>query len=235
MNDSKRNKKEQHIIEAAEKVFSAVGYTNAKMDDIATEAGITKVTLYAYFQSKENLYMAVTYKALLLLNESMYATIAAYKNESGLEGTVAIIRTFMEFCEKSFLYAEALLDYFAMVRATNYGKDTSKITEKLQESVYYMKLQDLQNLPFKLTAKEIDRGRQDGSILPDVDPMFHTLHGWTQVIGYTKVLAASGDNNNPLFNVDLRDLKELSLQITRKLLSSGTMQEELMGEQIDDK
>ena len=221
MKDSKRNQKEQNIIEAAERVFSALGYTNAKMDEIAKEAGITKVTLYAYFQSKENLYMAITYKALQLLNESMYKTIEDYKNKSGLEGTVAIIRTFMEFCESNFLYAEALLDYFALVRSTNHGRDNSKITDTMLESIYYMKTQDLQNLPFKLTAKEIERGQEDGSILPELNPMFLTLHGWTQVIGYTKVLAASGDNVNPLFNVNLKDLKELSLKITRKLLRNG--------------
>ncbi len=34
------------------------------MEDIALDAGITKVTLYSYFKSKDNLIMAVTYKAL---------------------------------------------------------------------------------------------------------------------------------------------------------------------------
>lgn len=223
MRDSKRVLKEQNIVQSAERVFSSVGYVNAKMEDIAKEAGITKVTLYAYFQSKENLYMAITYKALQLLNETMYTTIDEQKSMSGLDGTVAIIKTFMDFCESNYLYAEALLDYFALVRSTSHGQDNSKITTTMEESLYYMKMQDLQNLPFKLTAKEIERGQADGSIKPDIDPMFHTLHGWTQVIGYIKVLAASGANVNPLFNVNLKELKTLSLKITRTLLKDGAM------------
>jgi len=60
MNDAKRNAKENLIIDAAERVFSVVGFKNAKMENIAAEASITKVTLYSYFQSKENLYLALT-------------------------------------------------------------------------------------------------------------------------------------------------------------------------------
>lgn len=219
MKDNKRQKKESSIVEAAERVFTAVGFTNAKMDDIAREASITKVTLYAYFQSKENLYMAVSYKSLQLLIESMYSTITESKQVTGLQGTLAIFKTFMDFCESNYLYAETLLDYFALVRSTNHGQDNSKITTTMEESLYYMKMQDVQNLPFKLTAKEIQRGQADGSIKQGIDPMLHTLHGWTQVIGYIKVLAASGENVNPLFNVELKQLRDLSLSITRALLS----------------
>ena len=69
MNDAKRSAKENLIVDAAERVFSVVGFKNAKMENIATEAGITKVTLYSYFQSKENLYLALTYRGLQLLND----------------------------------------------------------------------------------------------------------------------------------------------------------------------
>ncbi|HHH53572.1 MAG TPA: TetR/AcrR family transcriptional regulator, partial [Bacteroidetes bacterium] len=62
MKEEKRLSKEESIITAAEKVFNKVGYKNAKMEEVAKAAGITKVTLYTYFQSKENLYMALTYR-----------------------------------------------------------------------------------------------------------------------------------------------------------------------------
>ena len=62
MKEDKRISKEESIITAAEKVFSEVGYKNAKMEEVASVAGITKVTLYAYFQSKENFYMAITFR-----------------------------------------------------------------------------------------------------------------------------------------------------------------------------
>jgi AcrR family transcriptional regulator len=217
-------------VEAAESVFDVVGFKNAKMEDIASTAGITKVTLYSYFQSKENLYMAVTYKALQLLIDSYYKTIDEYRLRPGKEATIALFENFMNFCENNYLYSEALLDYFALVRSTSSGEDVSKLTDAVKESMYYNKLQDIQNLPFKLTVKEIERGKVDGSILACVDPMFFTLHGWTNVIGYVKVISATGGNATPLFNVSLQDLKAYNLKLADTLLSNPQMVEEIMEE-----
>lgn len=228
MRDNKRIEKEAKLIDAAEKVFSSVGFKNAKMEDIAAKAGITKVTLYSYFQSKENLYMAVTYKALQLLIDHYYKTIDEHRNKNGKESSVALLETFMDFCENNFLYSEALLDYFALVRSTSRGADDSKLTDAIKESMYYNKLQDIQNLPFKLSVKEIERGKKDGSILSSIDPMFFTLHGWTTVIGYVKVIAASGKSATPLFNVSLQNLKAYNLKLADTLLSNHAIVEEIM-------
>ncbi len=221
MRETKRALKESNIVEAAERIFSQVGFKNAKMEDIARQAGITKVTLYTYFQSKENLYMAVTYKALQLLNDNYYKTIDENRDASGLKCVVALTEAFMNFCEDNYLYSEALLDYFALVRSTSRGEDESKLTEAVKESIYYMKVRDIQNLAFKLTAKEIERGKLDGSIHPDIDSMFHTLQGWAMIIGYIKVISASGKNATPLFNVSLKDLKAYTLSLAEAQLSTN--------------
>lgn len=49
----------RRILEAAISVFSEQGYMGAKMDDIASGAGISKPTLYQYFASKEALFGAM--------------------------------------------------------------------------------------------------------------------------------------------------------------------------------
>ncbi|HLO55997.1 MAG TPA: TetR/AcrR family transcriptional regulator [Saprospiraceae bacterium] len=215
MKDNKKNQKESKIVEAAEQVFNEVGFKNAKMEDIASKAGITKVTLYTYFQSKENLYLAVTFKALQLLIEKYYDTIDKNKDKNGLESIIAILDGFMTFCEQNYLYSEALLEYFAMVRSTSDGTNEAKLTEAVKDSIYYVKLQDMHNLPFKLAVKEIERGKRDGSIVSTLDPMLTTLHGWTMVVGYVKVISASGGNATPLFKVTLNDLKSLILRLAR--------------------
>jgi AcrR family transcriptional regulator len=217
MKYSKKNLKESNIILAAEQVFAEVGFKNAKMEDIARKAGITKVTLYTYYQSKENLYLAITYKALQQLIERYYATIDRFKDDTGLECVLAIFDTFMSFCEQNFLYSEALLEYFTLMRSTSEGSVEAKLTEAVKDSIYYLKLQDLHNLPYKLTVKEIERGKRDGSILTDADPMLTTLYGWTTVVGYVKVISASGKNATPLFKVSLKDLKEFNLKLARQM------------------
>lgn len=54
-----RIERERRIIEAALKVFSETGYSGATMDAVAVEAGLSKPTLYQYFQSKEALFSAM--------------------------------------------------------------------------------------------------------------------------------------------------------------------------------
>jgi len=212
MRDEKRNEKENKIIAAAERVFNEVGFKNAKMEDIATEANITKVTLYSYFHSKENLYLAITYKAVSKLNDIYYEIVDRNKVKNGLRSVMDLLSAFMDFCQENYLYSEALLEYFALVRSTNDGSNLTKLTEATKESIYFVKLQDVQNLAFKITAKEIQRGQSDGSIVSNIDPMMYTLYGWASIIGYIKVLAASGSNANPLFNVNLQELKQQVLQ-----------------------
>jgi len=47
------------ILEAALHVFAAKGYAAARMEDIAARAGVTKGTIYLYFQSKEDVFKSL--------------------------------------------------------------------------------------------------------------------------------------------------------------------------------
>ncbi|HOY12567.1 MAG TPA: TetR/AcrR family transcriptional regulator [Saprospiraceae bacterium] len=213
-----RLKKENTIIDAAEIVFGQYGFKNARMEEVSKIAGITKVTLYSYFQSKENLYMAVTYRALQSLADSYNRLIKKLTGENGLVVSVSLMENFMNFCDDHYLYSEALLDYFSVIRSSSAIGDNTKMTEALKESTYFSKVQELHNLPFKIYAREIQRGIDDGSIKPNIDPMFQTLHTWTSVVGYVKINAASGDASMPLFSLSLADLKGYILDQKREIL-----------------
>lgn len=47
------------ILDAALKVFSEQGYTNARLEDIAAEAGFSKSALYNYYKEKDEIFYAV--------------------------------------------------------------------------------------------------------------------------------------------------------------------------------
>jgi AcrR family transcriptional regulator len=51
--------KKDRIIKAAARVFAQKGYAGAAVADIAVQAEIGKGTIYAYFDSKEDLFFAV--------------------------------------------------------------------------------------------------------------------------------------------------------------------------------
>ena len=49
----------EHILWTAMEVFLEAGFERASMDVVATRAGASKRTLYAHFESKENLFLAI--------------------------------------------------------------------------------------------------------------------------------------------------------------------------------
>ncbi len=54
-----KNKKRREILQAAMQVFARDGYHRAKMETVAEEAGIGKGTVYEYFKSKADLFLAL--------------------------------------------------------------------------------------------------------------------------------------------------------------------------------
>ncbi|KJH76154.1 MULTISPECIES: TetR/AcrR family transcriptional regulator [unclassified Pseudomonas] len=50
--------KRQAILDAAKSLFLSNGYANTSMDAVATEAGVSKLTVYSHFNDKETLFSA---------------------------------------------------------------------------------------------------------------------------------------------------------------------------------
>src|SRR5262252_7777997 len=55
----------QEILEAALEVFAEKGFASARMDDIAAKAGVSKGTIYLYFESKEAVFRALVREMLV--------------------------------------------------------------------------------------------------------------------------------------------------------------------------
>ena len=64
------------IVDAALEVFAEKGFAAAKLDDIARRAGISKATLYLYFETKEEIFRAVA-----------RAAVARSRDDRGRPGT----------------------------------------------------------------------------------------------------------------------------------------------------
>jgi AcrR family transcriptional regulator len=52
-------KKYKNLLDKAEELFWKYGYTSVSVDQIAKEAGISKMTIYKHFHSKEDLFVEV--------------------------------------------------------------------------------------------------------------------------------------------------------------------------------
>jgi AcrR family transcriptional regulator len=64
-----RAQRREQILTAATEAFARSGFAATGLDDIATEAGITRVLLYRHFDSKTDLYQAVLDRMCARLEE----------------------------------------------------------------------------------------------------------------------------------------------------------------------
>jgi AcrR family transcriptional regulator len=65
--------KRRQIMDGARKVFLAQGFDGASMGEIARTAGVSKGTLYVYFDSKEKLFEAITHEACAAQAEGIFS------------------------------------------------------------------------------------------------------------------------------------------------------------------
>jgi AcrR family transcriptional regulator len=87
------------IMSAARDVFARKGFNETTMDDIAEAAGLAKGTLYLYFKSKRDLYMAALKEGIAELNAQ---TIEAVEAAQGAQEKIrALVSTRIAYAEEN--------------------------------------------------------------------------------------------------------------------------------------
>jgi AcrR family transcriptional regulator len=66
-----RAERREQILDAATRAFANAGFTATSLDDVAAEAGVTRVILYRHFDSKTDLYRAVLDRACARLTDAV--------------------------------------------------------------------------------------------------------------------------------------------------------------------
>ena len=69
--EREKKQRRRQLIDAAEKVFAAKGFSGATIENIAEEAELSPATLYLYFKNKDELYASLNLKMLEVLIEKM--------------------------------------------------------------------------------------------------------------------------------------------------------------------
>src|SRR5678816_4568183 len=70
------------ILDAALEVFAAKGFAGARMDDIAARAGVTKGTIYLYFQNKEAVFKSLVRDSIGTTIETVLSAGANFEGSS---------------------------------------------------------------------------------------------------------------------------------------------------------
>jgi AcrR family transcriptional regulator len=149
-----RERTRNEILAVAREEFARHGLSGARVEAIAARTSTVKRMIYYYFGSKEGLYLAVL--------EDAYAHIRQSEAELSLDQypPAEAIRRLIEF---TFDYDEAHPDFIRLV-ATENTLDARHIAKSKS-------IQALNRGAITLLQGVLDRGKQDGTFRPDVDPV----------------------------------------------------------------
>jgi TetR/AcrR family transcriptional regulator len=167
--EREREERRNAIVNAAQKIFLAKGVAGTTMDEIAAAAEVSKGTLYLYFKSKEELYIASSLQTLSRLVER-YAAVAEQPG-TGLEVLRALGTAYVDFARDNV--DQFRLGMSWLVTGVVIDTDTPNY------QVYRGLVQQL----FRTASGVIERGRQDGSIRPDVDAPMLAMQLWGGTVG----------------------------------------------------
>ena len=151
----KREASRRRILESARNIFFRNGFEAANLDEVASEAGVAKGTIYRYFESKAELYVAVLSQNADAFVERMQQTI-----DSSLDPELQIRRIGLFY----FRHYSENREYFRIFWALENQRLIGELPEALVRTVT-----GVWDRCLKLLAAQIERGMGEG-VFRDCDP-----------------------------------------------------------------
>lgn len=193
--EREREQRRNDIIDAAESVFFSKGIDLATMDEVAEAAELSKGTLYLYFKSKMELYMAVSERGMALLAD-MFEDVLRGPGK-GHDKLRNIGLAYFEFAKKYPDYYKASFHF-----------ETHDMDGGILESEVAHGCVAKGERLFDQTVAAITQGIKDGSIHSEQNPRELAVMLWSSMRGIIQLynLKHRGHHLAILSDLDLNDL-----------------------------
>jgi AcrR family transcriptional regulator len=125
------NKTKRAIFDSAIKVFSNNGYEGATMDEIASNAGVAKGTLYYYFKSKEEIFKYIITEGMGVIREQLEEE--AQKFQDSLSKIKVLCRV-----QLNLVYQNR--DFFKVIMSQIWGQEIRQmeLRKSIEEYISYI-------------------------------------------------------------------------------------------------
>ncbi len=191
---SDEERRREQILDAAFRVFSSKGYRSATVDDVASEAGVSKGTCYQYFSSKEDIFVATMERSLESLLSEARSTASEARDALGrlaIEGLSFISR----YREVQFMFLSVISE--ALAGNERLRRKGAEIFRRVAEFL----------------AGDIEKGVEEGTFKPvDSRSVAYALIGIAEMAGILFILEE--DFDVPSFFVELMDFLQHGLSAT---------------------
>ncbi|MFH1197718.1 MAG: TetR/AcrR family transcriptional regulator [bacterium] len=185
--EREKESRKQAIIAAAEEVIFSKGYDHATMDDIAEKAELSKGTLYLYFKSKEEVYIAIILRAMQIMGRLFEEAVTGQPN--GLLKVRAIGEAYMKFHREYPNYYQAMM-YFSKMQIDADSPAGAELKA-------FHKNKDVMDL----FIDSIKEGINDGSLRSDLSPEHTAIILWGATSGLLQLITLKGNALDHHFNV----------------------------------
>jgi AcrR family transcriptional regulator len=199
--ERKEREKEQRrnlIIDAAERIFFKEGLENSTMDDVATEAELSKGTLYLYFKSREDIQLAIALRGSDILTEMMRKRLSDHKN--GYENLLELAEISIDFSKKYPHYYEFFL-FFHITNFDQLNLDESRVAKYLTEQS-----------PLAIVHECVEKGITDKSLRADIPAGVFAATLWSQLLGVLIVINYK-KNIYKMFGLNAEDIIKTHLEL----------------------
>ncbi|MBY9007172.1 MAG: TetR/AcrR family transcriptional regulator [Candidatus Lokiarchaeota archaeon] len=204
--EKEREQLRQIIIEAAEKLFFSQGFENTTMEQIANEAEYSKGTLYNYYHSKNELYIAIGIKAYSLIIE--YTKKFTEIHDSGMKQLMATGYAYYEFSKDYPKYATIFHDIALKLPDISF-KSKEKVSEIEKEYLC------LGNTYGEIFMEIINNAKKKNIIRADKDPFMivYVLKSITK--GLVEDLMQTNKEIKKKFNLIPDDVIDFTFELIR--------------------
>jgi AcrR family transcriptional regulator len=158
--ERRKESRPSELLDAALEVFVERGFALARLEDVAARAGVSKGTLYLYFDNKEELFKAVVRKSILPLIDEFRSSVAASERSSS---------------ELLGEYLHGWWTAYGGTRLSGVAKLCIAESGNFPEVARFWR-DEVIGANNALVAAILQRGIDDGEFRPiDIDPMVHLI------------------------------------------------------------
>ena len=197
--EREKERRREEILDAAQRVFVEKGLTTATVDDIAIAAELSKGTLYLYFESKEDIYIALMMRGLRLL-------YSMFNNIISVETSVVKILHRME--EAYTVFFNTQRNYFRMLDSAFRPNVHKEVSEEMRRTYTTESQKNWEQI-----IDLFNRGVREKKIRNDINPVDMAIIIWSNATTLMTRIDREGEIWQKERNIDLTKTLEASFQL----------------------
>jgi AcrR family transcriptional regulator len=197
--EREKERRREEILDAAQRVFVEKGLTTATVDDIVAAAELSKGTLYLYFESKEDIYIALMLRGIRLL----YSTF----NEI-IFGEASVVKILYRM-EKAYVeFFNNQRHYFRMLDSAYRPNVHKEVSEEMRGAYTAESRKNWEQI-----IELFNRGVREKKIRDDINPIDMAIMIWSNATSLMTRIDREGEIWKKERNIDLSKTLEASFHL----------------------